>query len=95
MQIATYCKSKTDKIKGFVFDTEECSYKMFDINSDDWKEYLNKFGCHIKKENFKMAGDIVYRMDTIVDVSLQLSKIEALGYSADDTMVLDFGIFKR
>ena len=95
MQINTYCKSRTDKITGFVFDTEECSYKTFDVNRDDWEEYSIKFGCHIKKENFKMAGDIAYRMETIVEVGSQLSKIEALGYSVDDDMVLDFGIFKR
>ena len=95
MQIATYYKSRTDNITGFVFDTEECSYKMFNVTRDDWKEYSNKFGCHMKKENFKMAGDIAYYMETIVDVSRQLFKIEALGYSADDSVVLDFGIFKR
>lgn len=64
MQIATYCKSKTDKITGFVFDTEECSYKMFDINSDDWKEYLNKFGCHICTMRFNLfTGKVCYCLD--------------------------------
>ena len=95
MQIATYYRGGTDKITGFVFDTDEHSYKTFYINKDEWTEYTHRFSCHMRKENFKMAGDIEYHMETKGDVDRQLSKIEALGYSVDNTMILDFGIFKK
>lgn len=102
MVICNYYRGGTDKLSGFVYDTEKKTYKEFVIQGKDWtQEVRNKAPYNYIGENiysaapgFVVPGDIDYFFQTKLDMSSRLETIKHLGFTKDDMMVLDFGIFK-
>lgn len=88
MKICNYFKGGTDKLSGFVYDTETRKYKSFALKAEKWSD-----GCGYYKTGVKLPGDIDYFFPTFHVMSLQLEKLKDLGFNEDLTMQLNFGAF--
>lgn len=103
MIICNYYRGGTDKLSGFVYDTEKKTYKEFTIVGEDWTDTVRKKAPYkyigeriysVHKPGFKVPGDISYFFQTKSDMTDRLETIKQLGFTKDDVMILDFGIFK-
>lgn len=93
MKIDNYYYGCTGKLTGFVFDTEKRTYKRYELKSKEWeRDCGNKFYPQI---GFHSPGDIEYYFTALWRCNDRLEEIICLGFEADETMELDFGIFKR
>lgn len=90
MLTVVYYLGSTNRISGFAYNTDKKTFKEFVITAKEW---LNN------RSNFKLPSDepngIDYFMPTLSDVDGRRMRLERLGFTRDDNMVLDFGIFTR
>ena len=96
MIICNYYRGGTDKLSGFVYDTEKKTYKEFSIQGKDWTRDFKKDNniYSVPVSGFNNPGDIDYFFPTKADMTSRLETIKQLGFTRDDVMILDFGIFK-
>ncbi len=94
MRIINYYRGSTDKLSGFVYDTETKTYKEFAIAGKNWTEEYTKNNTYYSrhKKNFKIPADIDYFFPTKTDMTHRLETIKKLKFKKDDKMVLDFGV---
>ena len=94
MRIINYYRGGTDKLSGFVYDTDTKTYKEFAIAGKDWTENFKKdntlYSRH--KKNFKIPADIDYFFPTKGDMTKRLDTIKKLKFKKDNKMILDFGV---
>ena len=66
MRIINYYRGSTDKLSGFVYDTDAKTYKEFAIAGKDWTEEYVKNNTYYSrhKKNFKIPADIDYFFPT-------------------------------
>ena len=94
MQISNYYCGSTDKISGFVYDTEQRTYKEFTVREQEWiQEKPN--GLTEIIPGFHIPGEIEYFFQTKRDMLFRIDRIKKLGFTEDAEMVLDFGTFNR
>ena len=91
MLITNYYRGGTDRVSGFVFDTEKKIYKEFVFKGKEWRD-RNTYDFI---DGFKMYGDLQYFFPTLRDMEHQLVQIRVLNFKEDPSMVLDFGIFTK
>ncbi len=95
MVINNYYRGTTDKLTGFVFDTESKTYKEYKLNADQWSKTVK--GTReiyvVPRDSFVTPGDISYYFRTKEELKRQLEVIKSLGYKTDDGIRLDFGAF--
>lgn len=98
MIICNYYRGNTDRLTGFIFDTEKKTYKKFLIKGSDWTEtYYRKdrkswFSTCL--DGFKIPADISYYFVTLTECESKLGEIKKLGFIEDNDITLDFNIFK-
>ena len=95
MQIFNYYRGATDKLSGFLFDTDTKKYKEVTVKNTEWShEYKHKGATLVAPiEGFTAPGDIAYFFNTKSNLDAQLDKIRKLGFTEDKNIVVDFGIF--
>ena len=93
MLISNYYCGTTNKISGFVYDTDRKTYKEYTLSED---EVFNADGkvCHMW-HGWKEPADISYAFRTKNDMLNQLSKIKNLGFKENQFMRLDFGLYEK
>ena len=96
MLISNYYRGVTDKLSGFVYDTEKKTYKKFVVKGKDWTdEYVQNGYIYSKiKSGWKEPSDISYTFSSKGDMELKLCEIKQLNFTEDKSMKLDFGLFK-
>ena len=88
MTICNYYRGGTDRISGFVYNTDNKTFKSFIFSASKW---LNEDGTY--KFGFKTPGDIKYFFQTLRLLNDTLSELQYIGFKEDNNMPLDFGIF--
>ena len=93
MIISNYYRGVSEKITGFVIDTENKTFKKYVLAPTEWShEY--KVGSHICSgplPEFKNCGDIYYYFQTKTEMENWLEKYKKLGFVEDNQLSLDFG----
>ena len=90
MKISVSYRGSSDKLSGFVFDTEKKTYATFVINGKDWTRSEMKktdrgvYMYSYPKKGFDTPGDIHFDERTLADV-------EKLGFKETDDAI-GFGI---
>lgn len=94
MTICNYYRGGTDRLTGFVFNTELKTYKRFQIKTDIWTETYYKDNVEFSRplKEFKTPADIYYYFNTLTECFDKLNEIKELGFAEDETMKLDFGV---
>lgn len=94
MLIINYYRGGTDRLSGFIFDTEKKIYKEFCLPADTWSEEYTKDNTYYSrpKKKFKAPGDISYYFQTKWEMESKMVEIRKLGFKKNDNMVLDFGV---
>lgn len=95
MLIMNFYRGCTDRLSGFVYDTEKKDYKEFSLSGKEWVENYMKddyFFSRAKKE-YKSPADIEYGFQTKADMEIKLNEIKRLGFKQNKTMSLDFGVY--
>ena len=84
----------TDRLSGFVYDTEKKTYKEFSLAGETWAySYIQKGNIYSHcKDGFKLPADIEYAFGTKSEMKSKLFDIQQLGFKEDTNMVLDFGL---
>ncbi len=91
LKIANYYRGGTERLSGFIADTDAKTYKSFSLKGDQWRD--GKMGVDDRmKKGFGFGADIEYYFPTKTDMECQRTKYELAGFTEDDTKVLDFGI---
>ena len=91
MKINNYYCGSTDKVSGFLFDTEKKTYKEYELTADKWREQKGK--KIVTKDGFHLPCPINYYFRTKYEMELQRDHIiENQKLKKDDKMILDFGI---
>lgn len=96
MLISNYYRGSTDRLSGFIYDTDKKIFKTYSLKSSDWVDEYQDKGCTWSKvkPGWKDPADIDYFFPTKSDVEMRLIRIKQLGFKKDTSMVLDFGLFK-
>ena len=94
MKIINYYRGSTDRLSGFVYDTDNNTYKEFTLAGNVWTEEIKKGNniYSVSKKAFKLPADIDYFFPTKSDMSTKLTDIKNLGFTEDAGMILDFGV---
>jgi len=90
MRILNYYQGETNKLSGFVYDTEARTYKEFSVNGKDWVDTNG-----MAKGGFFLPENIHYRFGTKWEMESKLADIKLLHFTKDNTMVINFGILER
>lgn len=93
MLIMNYYRGGTDRVSGFLADTEDKTLKKFEFPSAKWLNYDPKTRTCSHKKNFKMPGDIEYHFPTKGDMELQEIRYANVGFTEDPSIHLNFGAF--
>ncbi|ADL36099.1 hypothetical protein bpr_II161 (plasmid) [Butyrivibrio proteoclasticus B316] len=94
MLINTYYKGATDKVTGFVYDTDRKSFKDYSFVSSEWLTIKGREEEAV--ENFKMCGDMCYFMPTLKVLNQQRNElVNFCSFFEAADMVLDFGAFTK
>ena len=95
MLINNYYRGGTDRISGFVYDTEKKTYKNYVMTSDKWTDVKITVGGKIikTKKGFKVPVEISYYFSTKQEMEMMLNLLKTLGFREDPAINLDFGIF--
>lgn len=91
MIITNYYRGSTDRLSGFVFDTDKKTYKEFVIPGKIWTEDKGDKIC--TKDGFDPPGDLQYYFRTLTEMQWKLDDVRKMGFKEDKNMILDFGIF--
>lgn len=97
MKISVSYRGSSDKLSGFVFDTEKKTYATFVINGKDWTRSEMKktdrgvYMYSYPKKGFDTPGDIHFDERTLADVEGYLYQVEKIGFKETDDAI-DFGI---
>ena len=95
MTILNYYRGGTDRLTGFLFDTDRKTYRTFMLKAQDWamewKEGNKLYSG--PKPGWKKPGDSHYWFLNLYQCNEKLHEIQSLGFTEDNTMPLDFGIF--
>ena len=97
MLISNYYRGGTDKVTGFVADTDRKVFKCYSFRGEEWIDsHITPGGVVYEiKEGFRDAGDLGYNFPTKVDMEIKLHDYQHLGFKEDADIVLDFGIFTK
>ena len=102
MLISNYYRGGTERLSGFIYDTEKKTYKEYSLKANEWShEYEREKDCGYGRKvteylsgplpDFKDPADISYYFNTKSEMEIKLHEIQRLGFTEDTTMVLDFG----
>ena len=101
MLITNYYRGCTERLSGFVCDTEKKTYKTFSLKADEWShEYeVDKYrrGRMVKEEvsgplpDYHNPSEISYYFNTKSEMEMKLSDYKYIGFVEDNSMILDFG----
>ena len=94
MKIVNWYCGGTDRLTGYMFDTESKTYKQFCLKGEtwavSWKQGNNFYSG--PKDGFKDPGDLAYYFPTLWECMRKLEELKKLGFTEDNDIVLDFGI---
>jgi len=97
MLISNYYRGSTELVSGFIYDTEKRTYKTFQLKAKEWSHTWRK-GNYIKSgplKDFKNPADITYYFPSKSEMEMKLIDIQKLGFTEDNSIVLDFGTVKK
>ena len=94
MLINNYFRGSTDKLSGFVYDTEKKTYREYVLKAEVWSEeyWKNNTLYSSPKKKFKDPADISYFFPTKTDMLKRLETIKKLKFKEDVKMILNFGV---
>lgn len=97
MLINNYYRGGTNLFTGFVFNTEEKTYKKYQLKANEWSYEYEKDNNIISApvSDFKVPADISYYFSTKSEMEIQLDKIIILGFTEDNSILLDFGCITK
>lgn len=92
MLITSYYRGATDKVSGVTFDTEKHTFKTWSLEPDEWSHTYKKGNSVYSTANddFAMTGDIDFYHTHKYDLNKTIEKLRTLGFTEDDTIVLNF-----
>ena len=101
MLITNYYRGCTDRLSGFVCDTEQKTYKTFDLKAEEWsQEYdvvkyrygrLEEQRVFGPMSNYHDPSIISYYFKTKSEMEIKLNEYKSIGFVENTSMVLDFG----
>lgn len=97
MLINNYYRGGTNLLTGFVFNTEEKTYKKYQLKANEWSYEYEKGGYILSApvSDFKVPADISYYFTTKSEMEIQLDKIIILGFTENNSILLDFGCITK